>query len=54
MNLCSKNHAEIVYEEKYCPLCQEINEKEQLQSDYNDLNNNYNDLYKSTHMIEKK
>ena len=33
MNLCSKNHEEICYEGKWCPLCDVLKEREELEKE---------------------
>jgi len=30
MNLCNKDHQEVCFEGMLCPVCEEINEKEEL------------------------
>jgi hypothetical protein len=36
MNLCSDGHDEICYECTYCPLCEKINEKNDMESELNE------------------
>jgi len=38
MNLCSNEHEEICYEGRYCPLCQVMVEKDNLQKQLDKFN----------------
>lgn len=38
MNLCSSRHEEICYTGRKCPLCEAIEEKEELQSQLDSAN----------------
>lgn len=37
MYLCDEGHSEIVYEERFCPLCELLKEYEELKNDYEKL-----------------
>ena len=42
MEICSSNHDEIVYDSRYCPLCELLEEKEELNSEIRNLEHELN------------
>ena len=44
MNLCSSNHDEICYDQKHCPLCEKIEENDDLENDLRKANDEISKL----------
>ena len=55
MKICSDDHAEIVYNESWCPACELMEEKEKLEDRINSLNDHIEDLqYEISELKEKE
>lgn len=49
MELCSNNHDEVCYEVRFCPMCEKINEIDDLKEEIEELETEIAELEEKLH-----